>query len=284
MLLVLLLGAGLASAEPDHEHFAWPDGNTWALSLSFDDARDSQLETGIPLFDREGVKATFYVLPGPDERRIEEWRAAVTRGHEIGNHTLNHPCTGNFDWVREEHATENYTPQRMRAELEEANRRIRDLLQVTPVSYAYTCGETAVGRGPESTSYLSIVAELFTSGRGWLVEAANNPLRVDLAHVLGMKMDDTAFESLKPVLDAARQKGDWVVLAGHEIARSGAHGPGTAAYTTRLELLEALIQYARAPETRAWLAPVGDVAAHIKRQREAAEKAAFPYQRPRAGG
>lgn len=263
-----LWAAGIALAGPDLKAFTWPRGKAWALSLSFDDARDSQLKTGIPLFEREGVQVTFYVLPGPLEWHHEGWKGAVSKGHEIGNHTVNHPCTGNFDWVKEENAMENYTLERMRAELYEANRKIEQSLGTKPVSFAYTCGETAVGRGVQSKSYIPIVADLFISGRGWLGEAANNPLKVDLAHVLGMKMDDTSFSSLKPILDAARDKGYWVVLVGHEISRSGEEKPGEQTYTTRVELLEELIDYAKKPENAVWLAPVGTVAAFIDQKRK----------------
>ena len=40
----------------------WPEGKKTALSLTFDDARLSQVDQGLPLLDAYGVKATFYVL------------------------------------------------------------------------------------------------------------------------------------------------------------------------------------------------------------------------------
>ena len=265
----IFFASTLALAQSPEQAFGWPEGKTWALSLSFDDARLSQIETGVPLFNREGIQATFYVMPTPLKNNLGMWKEALKIGHEIGNHTMNHPCTINFDWVTEQNAIENYTLERMRNELRESNQRIKELLGVTPTSFAYTCGTTSVGRGKQNKSYLPLVAELFTSGRGWLGEAANNPQKVDLAYVLGMKMDNTAFENLKPVLDAAREKGFWVVLVGHEIAVSGQEKPGEYEYTTRVDLLESLIRYAKAKHNQAWIAPVGTVAAHIERQREA---------------
>lgn len=269
ILFPLLCAVGPAAmAEPSQDAFSWPKGKAWALSLSFDDARDSQFKVGFPLFEREGVQVTFYVLPGPLEWHHEHWQKAVASGHEIGNHTINHPCTGNFDWVREENAMENYTLERIAAELDEASRLIEARLGVKPVSFAYSCGETAVGRGLRSKSYIPIVADRFTSGRGWLGEAANNPVKVDLAHVLGMKMDDTSFATLKPILDNARDRGYWVVLVGHEIAVTGEEKPGERAYTTHAELLEQIIRYTRDPGNQVWLAPVGTIASYIERQRK----------------
>ena len=69
------------------------------------------------------------------------------------------------------------------------------------------------------------------------------------------------------MLDTAREKGYWVVLVGHEIAVTGQEKSGEDEYTTRTGLLESLFRYARAEQNNAWVAPVGTVAAHIKRQR-----------------
>lgn len=263
----ILLASTRVLAQPPEQSFTWPEGKSWALSFSFDDARPSQIETVVPLFNREKILATFYVLPAPLNNNLDSWKKALDIGHEIGNHTMHHPCTIDFDWVTEDIAIENYTLERMRDELKESNRRITELLGVTPTSFAYTCGATSVGSGKQVKSYLPLVAALFASGRGWQTEAANNPLKVDLAHILGMNMDNTAFETLKPVLDAAREQGFWVVLVGHEIAASGQDNPGESAYTTRVDLLESLIRYAKEEDSPAWIAPVGTVAAYIERQR-----------------
>jgi peptidoglycan-N-acetylglucosamine deacetylase len=92
--------------------FQWPRGKRAAISLSFGDARLSQIDRGIAILDKHGVKATFYVSPDGLRKRLSGWRAAVEAGHEIGNHTVHHPCTGNFSWSRG-HALEDYDLPRM---------------------------------------------------------------------------------------------------------------------------------------------------------------------------
>src|SRR4051812_42358810 len=109
--------------------FKWPDGKQTAISLTFDDARFSQVDTGTALLDSYGIKATFFVVPSNLEERLEGWKKAVAKGHEIGNHTMHHPCTGNFLWSRE-NALENYTLDDMRHELFECNKRVKELLGV----------------------------------------------------------------------------------------------------------------------------------------------------------
>lgn len=52
----------------------WPSGKKMALSLTFDDARLSQIDTGIPLLDKYGAKATFYISPGNMLKKAEEWK------------------------------------------------------------------------------------------------------------------------------------------------------------------------------------------------------------------
>lgn len=108
--------------------FTWPDGRCAAVSLSFDDARPSQANTGIPILDRYGVKATFYLSPNRVPERLAAWRAAAAGEHEMGNHTMTHPCSGNFAWSRT-NALEEYTLERLEHELLDANAYIKTTLK-----------------------------------------------------------------------------------------------------------------------------------------------------------
>jgi peptidoglycan/xylan/chitin deacetylase (PgdA/CDA1 family) len=258
-VLIPLHGAHSQSAGSDTV-IQWPDGKRAALSLTFDDARLSQIDAGIPLLDRYDVKATFFVVPGAVEERLEGWRNAQRAGHEIGNHSFIHPCTGNFPWARDK-ALEDYSLEKMREELLAANRRVEELLGVSPDVFAYPCGQKFVGRGLETKSYVPLVAETFMAARGWLDEAPNDPEFVDPAQVLGMEMDGVSFSELLPVIEQAKEGGLWVVLAGHEIGESGNQ-------TTHLDMLEELIRYAEEPSNQVWLAPFGTVASHVLEQRK----------------
>jgi len=62
--------------------------------------------------------AWHYVVPRWVKERLEGWKQAVADGHEIANHSIGHPCTGNFRWVREDGVeVELYTLEQIRAEL-----------------------------------------------------------------------------------------------------------------------------------------------------------------------
>jgi peptidoglycan/xylan/chitin deacetylase (PgdA/CDA1 family) len=116
--------------------FKWPRGKRAAISLTFDDARFSQIDRGTPILDAHNVKATFYVGPDAVEKRLDGWHRAIAKGHEIGNHTISHPCTGNFPWSRA-NALEDYTLKRMEAELTGASVAIHKALGVEPKTFAY---------------------------------------------------------------------------------------------------------------------------------------------------
>src|SRR5687768_4775025 len=138
-LLSVFLVAMQGSFAQSQPAFVWPNGKQVAISLTFDDARESQVETGTALLDKFNVKGTFYVVPASVERKLTGWKQAVANGHEIGNHSVKHPCSGNFPWAREK-ALENYSVEQMREELIEANRQIQNLLGIQCSVFAYPCG------------------------------------------------------------------------------------------------------------------------------------------------
>jgi hypothetical protein len=248
-----------AHAQEPSQKFTWPEGKRIAVSLSFDDARPSQVNAGTALLDEYGAKATFYLVPAQVKAQLAGWKKAAANGHEMGNHSLAHPCSGNFAWARHK-ALEEYTLDKMKTELIAANDEIQKLLGVMPDVFAYPCGQTYVGRGTETKSYIPVVAGLFHSGRGWLDEGPNDPGYCDFAQLTGMEMDGKNFEDILPILESARSNNLWVVLAGHEMGESGRQ-------TTRLSMLRKLIEHAQNPANGIWLAPVGTVAKYIESQR-----------------
>ena len=247
------------AAQDGRTEAVWPDGKRAAVSLTFDDARASQVDLGLALLERLGARATFYVVPERVEDDLDGWKRLAAAGHEIGSHSLRHPCTGNFPWSRDS-ALEDYTLRRMSMELAESKRRIEALLGVEPVTFAYPCGQTFVGRGRRTRSYVPAVAEQFLAGRGWLDETANAPGFLDLAQLTGRSMDAADFKQVKALVDAARDAGQWLVLAGHDIGESGLQ-------TTRVQMLEQLVPYLRDPASEVWLGTVAAVARHLSGDR-----------------
>src|SRR5262249_2246275 len=109
-------GASAAAAQTAPP-FRWPEGRKCAVSLTFDDARLSQVDAGLALLKGAGAKATFYVVPDRVKQRMAGWKQAVADGHEIANHSRLHPCTGNYAFSRRK-ALEDLTLERMAEDID----------------------------------------------------------------------------------------------------------------------------------------------------------------------
>ena len=243
----------------EQKTFQWPDGKRAALSLTFDDARASQVDAGLPILDAHGVKATFYVSPANVGQRLDGWKAALADGHEIGNHSLSHMCSGNFGFARAK-ALETCTLERMEADLLGASDAIEEMLGVRPTTFAYPCGQTFVGRGEDTKSYVPLVARHFLAGRNAFDETHNAPDFCDLAHLFGIDGDDHGFPWLKAYVDRAVEQGGWLLFLGHEIGESGRQ-------VTHADALDALCRYASDSANGIWVDTVEAIATYIAAQR-----------------
>jgi len=269
-----MLGIGLSGAmisegtaqEPAQTHpaeetqpFRWPKETRAGVSLSFDDARVSQVDTGLALLREHHAKVTFFVEAENISHRTEGWKKAVAEGHEIGNHSMTHPCTGNYAFSRH-NALEDYNLGMMAAQLDEANAEIERLLGVKPRTFAYPCGQKFVGRGVDVRSYVPLVAERFLVGRGYLDESPNDPAFCDLAQAMGTPFDDLDFEPMKKIVEEAAKDGRWVIFVGHDIGKRGYQVTDSTA-------LGALCDYLQDPAHSIWLGTVGEIGEYIRQQR-----------------
>ena len=67
------------------------NGAQSAVSLTFDDGNDSQLDYAVPALDAKDLKATFFVTEtAVTGSRKEDWKKLPLAGHEIANHSKHH--------------------------------------------------------------------------------------------------------------------------------------------------------------------------------------------------
>jgi hypothetical protein len=259
-ITALFAGASLVtSVGGAAEPFRWPEGKRVAVSLSFDDARTSQIDVGLPLLDRYGVKATFYVNPPRTASRLDGWKKAAAGGHELGSHSNTHPCTVNYPFSAS-NALETYTLDSMAKELDTATADLQRIVGVKPVTFAYPCGQKFVGFGADVKSYVPLIAARFLAGRGFRDEEPNDPTHCDLSQILGMESDGLSFAQMQALVSAAAERGAWLVFAGHEIGPAGRQ-------TTEAEALKKFLVYAREPANGIWIDTVGSVAQYVKTHR-----------------
>jgi peptidoglycan/xylan/chitin deacetylase (PgdA/CDA1 family) len=144
--------------------FKWPNDERMAVSLSYDDALASQLDHAVPALNRHGLRASFYILPNSTviRQRLEEWRAVAGQGHELGNHSIFHPCRASLpgrDWVAGHRDLDGYTAEQMKEELTTANTILYAIDGQTDRTLTPPCGDRLAG----GEDYISLVSDLFVA-------------------------------------------------------------------------------------------------------------------------
>jgi peptidoglycan/xylan/chitin deacetylase (PgdA/CDA1 family) len=187
--------------------FAWPDGKKAAVSLAYDDALDSQLDNAIPALDRHGLKGSFYLQLSRDTvlRRMAEWRAAARNGHELGNHSLFHQCSGSQpgrDWVEPQRDLDTTTVAQMRDQIVLGNAMLHAIDGATERTFTAPCVERMARDG----DYVAAIGDQFVGikmGGNAIVPDMRtlNPLAVPIGGPVGV----TGEQLIAQVEEAARQ-------------------------------------------------------------------------------
>lgn len=124
----------------------WPEGKKAAIVLTYDDGLDSHLNIAVPQLDTFGFKGTFFLYGYLSENRFAAWKEVSEHGHELGNHSLFHPCKGNDSKSGSSRfLSENYDVPSMLREIGVMNKLLFAITEKQPASYAYPCSETVVG-------------------------------------------------------------------------------------------------------------------------------------------
>lgn len=144
IIFALLLAATPVAADPK---FAWPEGRHASIVLTYDDAiAVSDLDVAIPQLDRAGLTGTFFLM-GKAVRSAEvaRWRAAAASGHELGNHTVNHPCLRGTYPMPAQYNSENYSIDVLLTEVGVMNTLLTAIDGKGSHAFATPCGHSRVG-------------------------------------------------------------------------------------------------------------------------------------------
>jgi peptidoglycan/xylan/chitin deacetylase (PgdA/CDA1 family) len=229
------------------------NGKKCAVALTYDDALNVHLDHAIPALDSLGLLGTFYIsASGAAAPRITEWRAAAEKGHELGNHTLYHPCiaTGR-GWVQPERNLEKYTVQRIVEEITMTNLLLEAIDGKKKRTFAYPCGDEHAG----GESYVKEITDKFVAARGVKTESQRwqdvNIMRVSCHGISG---HDGAY-MINLVKDAMK-KNQMVVFLFHGVG--GEHNLDVS-----LKAHRELLQFLKKNESEIWTAPFIDIAEHV---------------------
>lgn len=128
---------------------SWPDGKKAAIILTYDDGLRSQRDIVMPQLEAKGFRGTFFLYGlVVEEQDVPEWRAAAERGHELGNHSMYHPClAGSVDSssISLCHALECYSVKDILGEIRMMNSFLYAIDGRKEHPYAYPCGQWVAG-------------------------------------------------------------------------------------------------------------------------------------------
>ncbi|HEV2401947.1 MAG TPA: polysaccharide deacetylase family protein [Candidatus Sulfotelmatobacter sp.] len=271
--LAFILIGGLSSlataqnAVPQVNVARWPQDRVAAVSLTFDDGIDSHLDHVGPILKKHHLNGTFFVATGlgPWEKRKAEWKQLADEGNELANHTVHHPCL--LPEITPH--SQDYTPEMMEAEIEDAARGIQ---QVTGsqrgMTFAYPCGNMSFGKPQDEVRNAALYARYIAENSfGARVYGANGSQGPEDINVLAINdLGFTADKDFPALLDMARpgiQAHNWGVYAFH-----GVGGDWLAITPETFDELAAYFE--RHPEV--WTATFGDVLRYIEESKAAAPR------------
>jgi sialate O-acetylesterase len=231
------------------------------VSLTYDDALNVHLDNAAPLLDSLGLKGTFYLsgyFPA-FRQRVADWKAAANNGHELGNHTLFHPCTGRLpgrEWVPPDYDLGNYTMQRLLDEIKMANTLLEALDGKTKRTFAYPCGDMKIGE----TSYVDKIRDEFVAARGVTAEMPRIN-EIDLYNVGAYVISGQSGDELIALVKRAMQSNALIVFLFHGVG--GEHSLDIALSEHRK-----LLRFLKQNEKDIWIAPFVDIAEYLRQHHQ----------------
>lgn len=240
--------------------WSWPNKAQAAVSLTYDDGRMNHLNTAIPDLEHFRFRATFYLTHDNPyvEDSVDRWRAAFRRGHEIGNHSYNHPS-------REE--LSDYDANDILAEVGYGALWLKRIIGPDPDrSFAYPGGEMAIGTdNSDRDSYTKAISRYHKIARA-AGGSPNDPRAVRLPlTIVGASLFDTPkgfkFNDLADYCEAASSNGHWAVIMFHDVTDGNHAGENQISRNVHWQFLT----YLKAAQH--WVAPVKEVANYILSRR-----------------
>ena len=251
--LILLLGTLPIFAQNKN---VW-NGKKCAVSLTYDDALNIDLDNVIPALDSMKLKGTFYLIASSIAftNRLKEWKVAATHGHELANHSLFHPCASGEGrgFVTADYDLKTYSIRRMNDEMRMANTVFEALDGKKKRTYAYPCGDTKIG----DSSYIDPSKTEFVAARG--VKSEMLPIdKIDIYNVGSYMINGQSGQYLIDLVKKAMETNTYLVFLFHGVG-------GEHSLNVSLEAHSQLLHYLKQHEKEIWVAPFIDVMEHVKR-------------------
>ena len=247
----------------DSSGFQWPGGRKTAVCLTYDDGLDCHLDVVQPVLDKFNFKGSFYCTGKSESlaNRMSDWKALVAAGHELGNHSLFHPCLkvragrDTFNWILPEYDLDNYSLSQIKEELELANVLLNSVDGHSRRTYAYTCSDHWVN----GESYVDTIRPMFEAAR------CKGPIpddmkKLDLHLMPSVEVEEVTGQQLIEYAKEAAQKGTMLTIMFHSV--------GGGYLNVSKEAHRELLDYLYANPDVFWVDTFMKVTDHIRKERK----------------
>lgn len=254
-LIALLLATPAMAAG-----FDWPGGRKAAVVLSYDDSLPSHLDVAAPQLEAAGFRGTFFLNGTFAPADLPRWRRLSAAGHELGNHSMFHPCPRAFFEMEPQYHSEGYSSAGMLREIGAMNTMLLAIDGKPSHTYALPCSVSLAG----GADYLDA---LRASGLARYVRSGvpadavvRDPASLDPFRVPSRSFPETATAA------------DLIAFVT-EIERSGGmgvftfHGVGGDYLRVSAEAHRGLLRYLQERRSDIWVAPFDQVMDHAIRAR-----------------
>ena len=223
----------------------WQGFKQAAVSYTFDDDCNGQLQVAVPLFDRHGFKVTLFTVTNcyPDWKGLQ---TAANNGHEIASHTVNHPSLDSI----------SYSGQTMeyRDSKDTIESRIKGQKCVT-IAYPYcSCGDSM------------LCSEYYIAARSCdgFMEPSTPPNFMCISSVgCGEDGQVKTAEEFNAKLESALPTNSWCVFMMHGIDNDKGFSPLNS------NELASHLDYVDANRSKYWVSTFGNVTRYIKERNAA---------------
>lgn len=237
--------AGLAEAQTV-EIGTWAGFRTAAVSFTFDDGPQSDVDIAMPMFEKYGYKATFNIVTnwaGGNINGMLTWsgvKELAAAGHEIASHSDSHPDG-------------TMSANEISSSKGKINQNIQQPYGCVTLAYpnCNTPGDAQVLQN-------YVVGRICNSGSS--IMGKNGPS--NWAAVPAMMTGGNGTSDFKGNMQTAVQQGGWVAFLTHGFT-TGTNGYANYSPTNASAMEEGL-QYAKQNDSKIWVAPMGHVAMYIK--------------------
>lgn len=249
-----LMGASMIYAQ-DAEVATWAGFRKAAVSFTFDDGPQSDVDVALPMFEKYGYKATFNIVTnwanGGGNNGMLNWSGVQklsAAGHEIASHSDSHP-NGRPMPANEISSSKGTISQKIQQ-------------KYGVVTLAYPNCDTP---GDAQVLQNYVVGRICNGSWKGGSDIMGKDGPSNWAAVSALMTGNQGTSDFKGNMDKAVQQGGWVAFLTH-----GFQGKtnGFADYSpTDANGMDGALQYAQQKDKDIWVAPMGHVAMYIKERK-----------------